>query len=159
MRGPSLFVGVNTSVCVFLSGGGLQVRGRRSGERTGLSLLCCFVSSCVGRRKSTTKRREPKLFVCPSLLPFPHLLLPLLFTHLLMRPRWMGRNGWREPHRQTDHSVDMFVQQPRKKKKKKGVRTTWVSPPRAVFPLFPSSSLAGGHYSSQSGDKDVQYVV
>lgn len=141
-RTLSVCASEHVSVCFFLSGGGLQVRGRRSGKRTGLSLLCCFVSSCVACRKSTTKRREPKLFVCPSLLPFPHLLL-LLFTHLLMRPRWMGRNGWREPHRQTDHSVDMFVQQRREKKRSQDHLSVAPSSrlPSLLFLLFGRRSL------------------
>lgn len=114
--------------------GGLQGRGRGSGKGTELSLLCCFVSSCVARRKSTTKRGEPKWFVCPALLPSPLLVHSLTYRALLNGQEWPW--GWREPHRQTDHSVEMFVQQRSRKRgrKKDGVRTTWVSP----SPCLPS---------------------
>lgn len=54
----------------------------------------------------------------------------------------------------------MFVQQ--RKRRKQWVRTTWVPPPRLVFPFsLPSSPafLAVGQHSAQTADKDVQYVI
>lgn len=152
---------VPACVCFFGRRGELQGRGGGPGKGTEFSLLCCFVFSCVAQRKSTTKRGEPELFVCPSLLPSPRLpplVHSLTYRTLLNGQKWPG--GWREPHRQTDYSVEMFVQQRWRKsgRKKEGVRTTWVSPslrlPSLPLPLLWQRVTIQPH----TADKDVQCV-
>lgn len=127
--------------CVWF--GVLEGKGRL-GKGTELSPLCCFVVSCNAQWESTTKRVEPKLFVCPSLLPthpLPPLVHSLTYRTLLNGLKWP--QGWTEPQ--------MFVQQGTRKspRKKDVVRTTWVSPLLCVLLSSLSSSLADGHNLAQ----------
>lgn len=134
---------VSECVCLHVCFGGLQGRGRGSGKGTELSLLCCFVFSCVARRKSTTKRGEPKLFVCPP--PSVVFSTPPLFPHLLIGPCWMSRNGLEGEESHTDRRTTVWRCLSNREGKKSGrkkdeVRTTWVSPspclPSLPFPLL-----------------------
>ena len=130
-------------VCVFVCFGGLtrERKGVRKRNRTFSFLLFC-VLLCRLEEEHNKKRRTQT--IC---LPFPPsvsssapLVHSLTYRTLLNGQKWP--RGWREPHRQTDHSVEMFVQQRRRKsaKKRVGVRTTWVLPspclPSLPFPLF-----------------------
>lgn len=127
-------------MCVFW-----RVRRERKGVRKrnrNFSFVLFCVLLCFSEEEHNKKGKTQ--IIC---LPFPPsvpsstpLAPSLTYRTLLNGQKWP--RGWRKPHRQTDHSVEMFVQQRRRKsgRKKDGVRTTWVSPspclPSLPFPLL-----------------------
>lgn len=103
--------------------------------------FCVVLCLLVLLRGSTQQKGERKNNLCalPSFLspPPPPNVHSVTSRSLLNGQKWPW--GWREPHRQTDHSVEMFVQQRGRKRgrKKEGARTTWVS----ASPCLPSLPL------------------
>lgn len=153
-KGPPLFV------CVLAYSGGLQVRERggglgASGKGTELSLLCCFVAW----RKSTTKSGEPKLFVCASLLPSCPPTPPCSLTYLQDPVEWTEMASRVKRATQTDgpQCGDVCPTEKEKEADKERWSQDHLSVTLGLSPLSSlSSSLAEGHHSAQSSDKDSQ---
>lgn len=138
-------------VCVSECVGDLQGRGKGGlGKGTELCPLCCFVFSCIAQTQTICLPFPPSV---SSSTPLVH---SLTYRTLLNGQKWP--EGWKELHRQTGHSVEMFVQQRKRKRprKKPGVRTPWVSSSLCLTLSSLSSSLAEGHHSAQTSDKDFQ---
>lgn len=115
---------------------GLQVRRRGSGKGTELSLLCCFV---LLRGRAQQKGENPNyLSALPSFRPPPP---PSLFTHLLIRPCWMGKNSLEGEESHTDRWTTVWRCLSNREGERAGERNGESGPPechpRSVSPVFP----------------------
>lgn len=143
-------------LCVFW-GLTRERKGVRKRNRTFSFVLFCVLLYYSVEEHNTKSRTQ---IICPPFPPsvssFTPLVHSLTYRTMLNWQKWP--QVWREPHRQMGHSVEMFSQQRKRKsaRKKDGVRTTWVSPLLCLPPSSLSSSLAEGHHSAQTSDKDFQ---